>query len=36
MQNKQKTFIKQTMFASNYEPELREQLKNCLRVMPHH
>lgn len=33
---KNKMFIKETMFASNYEPEVREQLKNCLRVMPHH
>ena len=24
------------MFVNNYEPEILDQLKDCLRVMPHH
>lgn len=28
--------VRETMFYDHYDPEIREQLSKCLRVMPHH
>jgi len=28
--------IKDSMFASHYSDEIKEELSKCLRVMPHH
>lgn len=34
--NKTNKIVKETMFDNNYSPEIRQELKKCLRVFPHH